>query len=140
MIIPEEVRVDNYIIPDIRRTESVGVLPKEYSVIVQKSVYAAIENWKNGITTVTNIDGYEKDPTELACELLVNDIIISFEYAEDIDGYLKEYLLALLGDDFVIEQIIYAEDYISNEVFECCVTIRFGYTLKEIKINCLVHS
>ncbi|MBE6882515.1 MAG: DUF4886 domain-containing protein, partial [Ruminococcaceae bacterium] len=52
-IIPEEIRAEGYVLPDIRVTESIGKLPKEYTEIAQKSVFAAVENWKNGSLEVT---------------------------------------------------------------------------------------
>ena len=70
MIVPEDWRADNYVLPEIRITESVGKLPKEYSEIAQKAVHAAVESWKNGSLAVTNIDGYTQDPTVAASKLL----------------------------------------------------------------------
>ncbi|MBQ3501493.1 MAG: leucine-rich repeat protein, partial [Oscillospiraceae bacterium] len=44
MVIPEEMREEGYVLPDIRVTESIGKLPKEYTEIAQKSVFAAVES------------------------------------------------------------------------------------------------
>ena len=42
ILVPEEIRTAEYTIPDIRKTESVGLLPKEYTEIAQKAVFAAV--------------------------------------------------------------------------------------------------
>ncbi len=65
-IIPVGMRVEGYVLPDIRITESVGQLPKEYSELAQKSVFAAVNGWKNGSLAVANIEGYTQDPTVAA--------------------------------------------------------------------------
>ncbi|MBQ6701243.1 MAG: DUF4886 domain-containing protein, partial [Oscillospiraceae bacterium] len=59
MVIPEEMREEGYVLPDIRVTESIGKLPKEYTEIAQKSVFAAVESWRNGSLAVTEIAGYK---------------------------------------------------------------------------------
>ena len=69
-IIPDELRAEGYVLPDIRITESVGKLPKEYSIIAQKSVHAAVESWRNGSLAVTNIEGYTEDPAITAAKTI----------------------------------------------------------------------
>jgi hypothetical protein len=44
MIVPESMRAEGYVLPDIRVTESVGKLPKEYTTIAQLSVWAAVNS------------------------------------------------------------------------------------------------
>ena len=124
-IITPELRVDNYKLPDIRITESIGELPKEYTVLAQKSVQAAVETWKNGETAVTVIEGYEKDPTTKYAEYFEGGIILHGEITkEKIQIILEEKLYAdmILEDLYVSGGKEESADYIAK------VTIRYGYT------------
>ncbi|MBQ5666943.1 MAG: DUF4886 domain-containing protein, partial [Oscillospiraceae bacterium] len=103
-IIPEELRAEGYVLPDIRITESVGKLPKEYTEIAQKSVFAAVESWKNGSLAVTNIEGYEVDPVDTAAEKIAG-MQFSVPYTNDVE-ILKEHIgkeiVAALSEEFVV--------------------------------------
>ena len=131
MIIPQDIRDADYIIPDIRKTESVGILPEEYSVIARKSVYAAIVNWKNGITTVTNIDEYEKNPIEIYCGSFTDFVMFETEINND---NITEYLSKKLYEDMVLENFKYLG--CSNNKYEFKVIVKYGYTTREFIFNC----
>ena len=134
MIVPAEWRADDYVLPEIRITESVGKLPKEYSVIAQKTVLAAVNGWKNGSSAVTNIDGYTVDPTVTASELLKG---ISF-YVNKNDAPAKQIesaVLAALPVDFAVSKIEIDENAMTAEV-----TIRFGYTSATVSVSYTISA
>lgn len=120
MLIPEGVRADGYVLPDIRVTESVGRLPKEYTEIAQKAVFAAVDSWRAGSLAATNIDGYTQDPTVAAKQLLESTILALC--ATDSE-HMTAAVLALLPADFAVESIVPTE---SGSTYE--ITLRFGYT------------
>ena len=45
MVIPRQMLQAGYTLPEIRVTESVGRLPKEYTAIAQAAVTAAVDTW-----------------------------------------------------------------------------------------------
>ena len=140
MIIPEQMRTEGYVLPDIRITESVGKLPKEYTEIAQKAVKAAVAGWKNGSLAVTNIEGYEKDPTTLAGETL-ESITLELACAADISNLtekIKSAVLAVLSDEFTIDTVSVTSVASYGSNFSCEVTIRFGYTSLTVTVDCAV--
>ncbi|MBQ2794987.1 MAG: DUF4886 domain-containing protein, partial [Oscillospiraceae bacterium] len=139
-IIPEEIHAEGYVLPDIRVTESVGKLPKEYTEIAQKSVFAAVENWKNGSLAVTEIAGYKEDPTVAAAEALAKEDFTVGQHtnAEEI----KNAVLAKLPEDFAVDKVVIPEDTSleSGSEFECTATIRFGYTSVDVAVKCKIPA
>lgn len=132
MIIPENMRADGYVLPDIRITESVGKLPKEYSEIAQKSVFAAVNGWKNGSLVVTNIEGYLQDPTVEAKEVLLNMPLNLIE--GDLKIQIRAAILSALSNDFTVDSVeIDADNNVAS------VTIRFGYTSVTVEMAYVVH-
>ena len=145
-IIPMEMRAEGYVLPDIRITESVGRLPKEYTEIAQKSVFAAVESWRNGkLVEVTEIEGYREDPTVAAAEKLAQmtiEIPCALEEASLITK-IGELALAELSEDFCVEQVALPEDFEVTEEkqsFTATVTIRFGYTSKDVAVNVALEN
>ncbi len=140
MVIPEEMRAESYVLPDIRITESVGKLPEEYTEIAQKSVFAAVESWKNGSLEVTEIEGYKVDPVDTESEKLAG-AEINVNFASDVDSLkerIAEAVLGILPADFNVDSVTLAEDFeITGEgqKFTTTVKIRFGYMSKEAEIN-----
>ena len=131
IIIPEEIRAENYVLPDIRITESIGKLPKEYTDIAQSAVFAAVESWKNESLAVTQIEGYEEDPTTAAKNLLSEAEIALCSVSEEM---LKAEILALLPADFAVDNAALLDE--AGEKFTADVTIRFGYTSVTVSVNC----
>ena len=130
-IIPESMRANGYTLPDIRITESVGQLPKEYSVIAQKSVLAAVNSWKNGSLAVTNIEGYSKLPTDTAVETLkTTEFSLKKGTMEAIRAQLEETVLNVLPADFAVSQIELNEDTLTADI-----TIRYGYTSETVTVS-----
>ena len=129
-IIPEDMRAEGYVLPDIRITESVGQLPKEYSVIAQKSVLAAVNGWKSGSLAVTNIEGYTQDPTVAASELLQAIQFHLNNKDESLTTQLEAAVLAALPADFAVSKIEVDENTMTAEV-----TIRFGYTFAAVTVS-----
>ena len=131
-LIPEEIRTSQYTIPDIRITESIGRLPKEYTTIAQQAVLCAINSWKEGNLQVTNIEGYEKDPTTLFAEKFNEDLYVDFEITEEnVEIYLEDYLL----EDMVLENVVVSKN---EDVYEVEATVRFGYTTLKVDISLLL--
>lgn len=137
-IIPEELRADGYVLPDIRITESVGRLPKEYTVIAQKAVLAAVDSWKNGSLAVTTIEGYEADPTVDAGKTLQSSVleIACAANAEALTAEISRAVLEILPDDFAVDAVSVPEGALAGGSFICDVTIRFGYTSLTVAVNC----
>ncbi len=145
MVIPEEMRAENYVLPDIRITESIGKLPKEYTEIAQKSVFAAVESWKNGSLEVTDIEGYKVDPVDTeSAKLAETKIKIPYAAdAESIKNRISEAVLASLPEDFNVESAVLAEDFeITGEgqEFEAEIEIRFGYMSKKVTVSFVIEK
>ena len=129
-IIPAEMRAEGYVLPDIRVTESVGQLPKEYSELAQKSVFAAVNGWKNGNLAVTNIEGYTQDPTVAASEMLKKmELSLSLNDTAIGEEQIRTMVLAALPADFVVENVV-----VNTEEKIATVTIRFGYTSATVEM------
>ena len=140
IIIPENIRVDGYSLPDIRITESVGKLPREYSVIARLSVFAAVDSWKNknDLTDVTTINGYQTDPIELAANN--NNTSYEIKCAADEDeakATIAEAVNAVLPDEYRVHEIMLPEDaqFTFGGSFGCEVSIRFGYSFKTVSVT-----
>ncbi len=128
-LIPNAIRAQSYTLPDIRITESIGELPKEYTTIAQQAVSYAINSWKEGNLQVTNIEGYEKDPTTLFAENFDEDLYVDFEITEEnIEIYLEDYL----PEDMVLENVALTKN---EDVYEVEATVRFGYTTSKVDIS-----
>lgn len=123
-IIPEDMRAEGYVLPEIRVTESVGKLPTQYSIIAQKSVLAAVNSWKNGSLAVTNIEGYTEDPTVAASETLKKlPLELNCGDAEALVEQIRTTVLSALPADFAVDVIS-----VDTETQTASLTIRFGYT------------
>ena len=129
-IIPEQLRAKDYVLPEIRTTESVGKLPKEYTEIAQKAVLAAVSGWKNGSLAVSNVAGYEKDPTATAEDVLGGTTLAltCSANAADRTAKIKNAVLAALPKDFAVDAIRVLDD-------ACDVTVRFGYMSRTVTVS-----
>ena len=136
MLVPEELRADGYVLPNIRVTESVGKLPKEYTEIAQKAVWAAVNSWKNGSLDVTNIEGYEVDPTSNVGEIL-SALVLNLHCGDDnsLAEQIRMAVLATLPVDFAVDNVdLDAENGVAT------LTIRFGYTSVTIEMEYSITS
>ncbi|MBQ6876874.1 MAG: DUF4886 domain-containing protein [Oscillospiraceae bacterium] len=138
-IIPEEMRAEEYVLPDIRTTESVGKLPKEYTEIAQKSVFAAVESWKNGSLAVTEIEGYEVDPVDTeSTKLAETKITVSYAADEEsLKARISEAVFAALPEDFDVESVEFTEGFKiegEGQELEAEIKIRFGYMYKTVSV------
>ncbi|MBR5289500.1 MAG: DUF4886 domain-containing protein, partial [Erysipelotrichaceae bacterium] len=138
MVIPEDMRVEGYTIPDIRVTESVGKLPKEYTTLVQMAVNNAISSWKQGSLAVTPIEGYETDPAveaEKTLSLMNIETCGNDESAKI--SQITEVVKNTLHEDFVIEEVT-----LNSDSTKATVTIRYGYTTvtAEMTITGVEHT
>ena len=135
VLIPKEIRVNSYIIPEIRTTESVGKLPAEYSKVVQEAVHAALETWNQGKYDVNYLEGYEKDPTQIYSELFVETL--TFKEKVTIDN-VREYLEEKLYTDMLLDELVQVS-YTDN-IYKFEVTVKFGYTIFSFPIYCLYNN
>ena len=130
-IIPVGMQVEGYVLPDIRITESVGQLPKEYSELAQKSVFAAVNGWKNGSLAVANIEGYTQDPTVAASEMLKKmELSLSLNDVDNWDEQIRTMVLAALPTDFAVDNVV-----VNAGENIAAVTIRFGYTSATVEMT-----
>ena len=137
MLIPEKLRAEGYTLPDIRKTESIGVLPLEYSIIAQSAVLEAVESWKQGSLAVTEI-GYEKDPTTLFAEAFADGLTVNRNQTADrIKKAVENALKAAAAADLVIEEIKFPESITAGQSFTVTVTVRFGYTTLSFTVDCV---
>ena len=136
IIIPDELREDGYVLPDIRITESVGKLPNEYTEIAQKSVWAAVESWKNGSLAVTNIEGYESDPIHSVSDLLA-DIVLNLHCGDEASlvEQIENAVLTKLSIDFAIDKV-----EINTDTQVVTITVRFGYSSTTIEVEYETNS
>ena len=135
-VIPADMRAEGYVLPEIRVTESVGKLPQEYSIIVQKSVLAAVNSWKNGSLAVTNIEGYTEDPTVAASETLKKlTLELTCADTEAMAEQIREEVLAALDADFAVDAVS-----VNTEAKTATVTIRFGYTSAVVEMSYTVSG
>lgn len=145
MVIPKEIREEGYVLPDIRITESIGKLPEEYTEIAQKSVFAAVESWKNGSLEVTEIEGYEVDPVDTESAKLA-EVKIAVPYAADdesLKARITEAVFAALAEDFYVESVEFAEGFKiegEGQEFEAEIEIRFGYMYKTVSVSVKIEE
>jgi hypothetical protein len=137
MVVPQSLRAENYQLPDIRKTESIGVLPKEYTILAQKAVLVAVESWRAGNLAVTVIEGYTKDPTTAFAEQFANGLVV--EEGSDFALQIKALLQSKSVEDLVIEKVEIPETA-GEETFAISVTVRFGYTTKTFSVNVTVGN
>jgi len=141
-ILPQELRTEGYTLPDIRMTESIGELPKEYTEIAQKSVQVAVLSWSNGSLAVNEIAGYEKDPTTVFAESL-EDVVFEVENLNDgqaLKSLIEEMLSEYLTEELVVEKIEFEEADLELPAFSVAVSVRFGYTLLTVELSVVNSS
>ena len=130
MLIPQHLRVEGYVLPGIRVTESVGKLPWEYTRLAQWCVTAAVNSWQNGSLAVTNIDGYTEDPTVAAKETLENLTLNRNCGTQDAQlAQIREAVLSALPADFAVDAVALDEN-------TATVTVRFGYHSVTVAVAC----
>ena len=137
IIIPEEMRDEGYVLPDIRITESVGRLPKEYSEIARKSVKAAVESWQKDSLAVTNIAGYEKDPITTIADAYTVDVACAADL-EALKAGISEAVGDQLPEDFVVDAVVLEEGVVltgAEQTVTATATIRFGYSSRDVGIS-----
>lgn len=130
MIIPKVYRLDGYEIPDIRRTESIGILPKDYTDIAQKSVYSAIDSYENGNMDVKNIENYSINPIYIMKEQIENsNFYFVYGTSEELIEQINQKLTQILSNEFNVVSIELESDYSFK------TKIRYGYTNVELNIT-----
>ncbi len=133
-VLPQQLRQTDYVLPDIRITESIGQLPKEYTTLAQKSVAAAVNSWLgSGSLAVTPIEGYTEDPTVAEATRLAQltvDISCVAD-AEMLEQKILEAARSLVSEDFNVDKAVLPEDFAlngENQQTTVTLTVRFGYT------------
>ena len=130
MLIPQHLRVEGYVLPEIRVTESVGKLPWEYTRLAQWCVTAAVNSWQNGSLAVANIDGYTEDPTVAAKETLEKLTLNRNCGTQDAQlAQIREAVLSALPADFAVDAVALDEN-------TATVTVRFGYHSVTVDVAC----
>lgn len=138
MLIPTSLRAENYALPSIRKTESIGDLPEEYSTIAQKAVLSAVESWKAGKLSVTDLSLYKKDPTTVFAESFEGGLPLRSNYpASMIKQTVEDTINAQCVQDLIVEKIEFPDTITPGTDFEVSVTVRFGYTTLEFAIDCI---
>jgi hypothetical protein len=138
MLVPESLRAENYAIPKIRKTESIGELPEEYSIIAQMAVLNAVEDWKEGKLTVADLSYYEKDPTTLFAEGFADGITLKSSYTvSTMKRVVTDSIHARSVQGLVIEKIEFPGTITPGKDFAVTVTVRFGYTTLDFTIDCI---
>lgn len=138
MIVPESLRAENYTIPSIRKTESIGKLPERYSLIAQLAVKEAVRSWKEGNLSVADLSYHAKDPTTLFAENFAAGLTLKrSDTVDTIKRTVTESINARSIQDLVIEKIEFPVTITPGKDFQVSVTVRFGYTTLEFKINCM---
>ena len=130
-ILPKQLRVGGYVLPEIRVTESVGKLPKEYTEIAQKAVLAAVESWKNGSLAVTKIDGYTDDPVVSAGAVLETMTLpLVCDVADGLKNQICVAVETALPADFAVDAVEMDADNAT-----ATVTIHFGYSSTTVEMT-----
>ena len=129
-LIPSELRIENYSIPSIRETESVGILPEEYTIISQKAVYEAVKTWNNNDYKVTDLSEYVINPIENLKEE-IKDVTITIESCleEAFDSYIENFIINSIPSDFAVSNII------RNNDDTVTLTLQYGYIFDDIIIK-----
>ena len=137
MLVPESLRAANYTLPYIRKTESIGVLPRQYSIIAQEAVFSAVESWRQGrLFAVTDLSAYAKDPTTLFAESFAAGLTLkSSDSVDTIKRTVTETISTPKIQDLVVESIEFPT-VTPGKDFAVSVTVRFGYTTLTFTVNC----
>ena len=136
-IIPEQLRAAGYVLPDIRITESVGRLPKEYSEIAQASVRAAVESWKKDSLAVTTIAGYEKDPITTIADAYTVNVSCAADL-EALKSDISEVFGNQLPENFAVENVMLPDSFAltgTAQKITGTADVRFGYSSKTVQIT-----
>ena len=139
LLVPEEMRLDNYTLPDIDDSAVIGKLPAEYAEIARRAVKATLET-KN-LTGAdqyapVHIDGYEVDPAVLLAakaEALSLDGIVA-ESIEELEAAIAEEIEALATEKEITVLVTVEGDTLTDE-FVASVTITYGYTTKTVTVG-----
>ena len=132
-VIPQQLRAAGYVLPDIRVTESIGRLPKEYTLIAQKSVTAAVDSWSRGSLAVTPVEGYTVDPIKNVAD----EIEISISCVTDgeaMEKQIADAIRQMLGEDFRTENIVLPENRESGKTVAVSAKVWYGYSCKDVQI------
>ena len=140
-IIPDQMRVDGYILPNIRDSESIGRLPEAYTDLANIVVNSALESWRRSENKleITGIEGYDTDPVFLGRDALQSQIfhLTGRMEASVVSASISEEIRAFLGEDFRVEQVILPNPMLllPDVLYSAEIQLRFGYGLVTTQIS-----
>ena len=136
-VVPKEMRVESYTLPDIAESDIIGKLPKEYTTLAQMAVEATIESGKLTGTeqyNVTVLEGYENDPTVkfAAAVAEMSFMKIQATSISELEDKLIDILKASAPEDMEISVKINGTAL--QRSFSAVITLSFGYMSKNVAI------
>ena len=135
-VVPQKLRQKSYVLPNIRASEAIGSLPKEYTTIAQACVSAAMKSYRSGDLSVTNIKGYETDPAVKAMNTL-NSAKLGTAYSSSASAQTtgaQKAIQSVLPDGVKIEKITPPSSPVRGKKNAFEVKIRFGYTTRTLTV------
>lgn len=127
LLIPEELRLDTYVIPDVRDSATIGKLPDEFTEIAKLCVEKMINSFEltgDAQYAYIAIEGYESEPSAEAAKA-IEALEIGAMTADD-----KAALIKAITD--------IAESALSSEV-SICVKIPENMEFSDVYKNCTVE-
>ncbi len=142
VLVPESHRAENYTIPDIKDSPLIGKLPKAYTTLAQLIVAETLKTMdKTGDAqyAATTLSGYETDPADKLKTALssydFSNITASDKTA--LEAKIAEIAKGLGEADTVVTVTVNENITPTStaQAFSATVTVRFGYTTREVTVN-----
>lgn len=142
MLVPEELREENYVLPDIIDSPTEGKLPKAYTELAQLIVHETLKTVEltgDAQYAAIRLQGYEKDPADK-----LKDALSSYDFSNmtaSDKASLETKILEIakgLGEADTAVTVKVNEDITptsSAQSFTATITVRFGYTTRELTVN-----
>ena len=134
ILVPEELRLDSYVLPGIADSKLLGAVPSEFTKIAQLAVEAMLSTLNltgDAQYSYTVIEGYEVEPgSEIAKEIekiTISDMSISDK--AELLAYVKSVVYAGVDPEAAItvsmtESVVFSDEYKNYNVD---ISVRYGY-------------
>ena len=136
-LIPQEMRVDSYTLPDVKDSPAVGALPQEYSAIAQLAARNAVAYPYQ----LTVLSGYETDLADRICKAIETGNYVTEEIADE--AVLLEYVQTVVDAclenagaakaEITLHSFVLENDKIKE--LDASVALRVGYTNRTAQID-----
>ncbi|MBQ9469212.1 MAG: DUF4886 domain-containing protein [Clostridia bacterium] len=144
-LVPQSLRVSGYTLPGIRRSEAIGTLPEEYTVIAQKCVEATMKAFRRSDNRleVLSVSGYATDPVVRAGQAL-KDVALTVRCKKSesaLKEAVRDRLISFLPKDFKVGAVTLPSGILSSgsASAEVKATVTFGYSSGTVPVRIIIE-